>query len=197
MNKTIKNIFRTVYYFPSTAINLLQYKLFHVRVGKKHETKGILYIRNKGHISIGQRVRINSKATANPIGEGDRTYFQVFSGGVLTIGDDTRLSNCAISVAERVSIGNHVRIGAGVKIFDTDFHSVDPYERTKSPEGKPVSKPVCIHDYSFIGAGVHILKGVEIGQNAVIGAAAVVTKNVPAGELWAGNPAKKIGNTVK
>jgi acetyltransferase-like isoleucine patch superfamily enzyme len=66
--------------------------------------------------------------------------------------------------------------------------------RTSVPEGKPISKPVEVGEYAFIGAGSIILKGVSIGKYSVIGAGSVVTKNVPDGEIWGGNPAKKIGS---
>lgn len=57
--------------------------------------------------------------------------------------------------------------------------------------------PVIIKDHVFIGADALILKGVTIGEEAVIGARSVVTKKVPAKEIWAGNPAKFIKNVPK
>ena len=52
--------------------------------------------------------------------------------------------------------------------------------------------PVVIEDNVFIGARCIILKGVTIGENSVVGAGSVVTKSIPANEIWAGNPAKFI-----
>lgn len=194
MNKHIKQIARFVYYLPSNLVNYLQYTLKHVHVGKNHETRGILIIRNRGSISIGNSVRINSSERANPIGAGNHTCFQVLPMGRLTIGNHTRMSNCAITVAEQVIIGNYVRIGAGVRIYDTDFHSLLPIERSAEPEiATAKHQPIVVEDYSFLGAGSYVLKGVVIGRNAVIGAGSVVTKNVPANEIWAGNPARRIG----
>ena len=54
------------------------------------------------------------------------------------------------------------------------------------------AKPVIIKDGAFIGTDCIILKGVTIGEKSVIGAGSVVTKSVPDGEIWAGNPAKFI-----
>lgn len=194
MNGTIKKVFRFFYYLPSNLMNRILYVLKNVRVGKNHETKGILYIKNKGTITIGDRVRINSKGKANPIGGGEKTYLQVLKNGILTIGNDVGMSNCAITCADCVTIGNFVRIGAGVKIYDTDFHSLNPFERTAKPEiPAAIHKPVVIEDYAFIGAGSYILKGVTVGKYSVVGAGSVVTKQIPEGEIWAGNPAKKIG----
>ena len=194
MKSAIKRILRFFYYLPSNFSNHIRYRLKGVRVGKSHEIKGGIYIKNKGSIRIGDRVRINSKGSANPIGGGDKTYIQVLSGAKLIIGNDVGMSNCAITAAESVSIGDFVRIGAGVKIYDTDFHSLNPFERTAKPEvANVITKPIVIEDYAFIGAGSYILKGVTIGKYSVIGAGSVVTKDVPSGEIWAGNPAKKIG----
>ena len=194
MNSTIKRILRFVYYMPSTCLNRIRYAFCRVRVGKSHETKGGLCIKNRGTIIMGDCVRINSKGIANPIGGGEKTYFQVLPGAKLMIGNDVGMSNCAITAASSVTIGNHVRIGAGVKIYDTDFHSLNPFERTAKPEiANVATKPVVIDDYAFIGAGSYILKGVSVGKYSVVGAGSVVTKNIPKGEIWGGNPAKKIG----
>ena len=194
MKQMLKRVFRFFYYFRSNISNRIRYAIKGVQAGNHHETKGDLYIRNRGSIVIGDRVRINSSAKANPIGGGDRTYFQVLKDGKLTIGNDVGMSNCAITVADSVTIGNFVRIGAGVKIYDTDFHSLNPFERTAKPEiPNVITKPIVIEDYAFIGAGSYILKGVTVGKYSVIGAGSVVTKDVPSGEIWGGAPAKKIG----
>lgn len=194
MKSMIKRILRFFYYLPSTFLNRVRYVFSGVRVGKFHETKGGLCIKNKGIITMGDRVRINSKGSANPIGCGEKTYFQVLSGAKLTIGNDVGMSNCAITAGNSVTIGDYVRIGAGVKIYDTNFHSLNPFERTAKPEiANVVTKPIVIEDYAFIGAGSYILKGVTVGKYSIIGAGSVVTKDVPQGEIWAGNPAKKIG----
>lgn len=79
-------------------------------------------------------------------------------------------------------------------IYDTDFHSPRPEER-QSRQLDIANKrtaPVRIGDNAFIGAHATILKGVSIGRGAVIGACSLVTRDVPDGEIWAGNPAIKI-----
>ena len=55
-------------------------------------------------------------------------------------------------------------------------------------------KPIHVKEGAFIGTDAMILKGVTVGKHSIIGAKAVVTKNVPDNEIWAGNPARKIGN---
>lgn len=92
-----------------------------------------------------------------------------------------------------ITIGKQVNIGAGTMIFDTDFHSLSWEDRADGTDiEKKVSKPVVIHDLVFIGADCIILKGVEIGEKSIIGAGSVVSRDVPAGEIWAGNPAQFI-----
>ena len=166
-----------------------------VQIGKNFRSCGLIRVRNRGKIAIGDKVTINSAPMANPIGGQDRTILVAQKGARITIGDGSGISNCAIFASEGVTIGKQVMIGAGVKIYDTDFHPVD---FTARMEKKPPKKAaVTIGDGAFIGAHSIILKGVTIGEKSVIGAGSVVTKNVPDHEIWAGNPAKfirKIGN---
>ena len=76
-------------------------------------------------------------------------------------------------------------------IFDTDFHSLDWRDRK---DGTDITKrkkaSVVIKDLVFIGAHSIILKGVTIGEKSIVGAGSVVAKDIPDGEVWAGNPAK-------
>ena len=121
----------------------------------------------------------------------------VKDGASLIIGSDTGITNTIIQCYEKIVIGNKVKIGAGSMIFDTDFHSLDWRDRNdKSDIEKRKKSPVIIEDLAFIGAHCIILKGVTIGEKSIIGAGSVVSRNVPSGEVWAGNPAKFI-KTIK
>ena len=78
----------------------------------------------------------------------------------------------------------------GTFVYTTDFHSLNKDIRKTSDDLKSRKcAPVIIENDVFIGAHCIILKGVTIGEGSIIGAGSVVTKSVPAGEIWAGNPA--------
>ena len=85
-------------------------------------------------------------------------------------------------------IGNNVMIGSGVIITTTDSHPIHWEARRLNTE-PPASAPVVIGDDVFISARAIILKGVTIGDGAVIGAGSVVTKSIPPIVIAAGNPA--------
>jgi acetyltransferase-like isoleucine patch superfamily enzyme len=74
--------------------------------------------------------------------------------------------------------------------MDSDFHQIHP-ERRSDP-GK--TAPIRLGENIWVGARVTILKGVQIGRDAVVASGAVVTKNVPVGAIVAGNPARVIGS---
>ncbi len=155
--------------------------------------RGRIYLRlddDQSRIRFGKNVRINSGWRENPTA-GTRTVLVALDGGEIDIGDHTGLSNTTIIARTSVRIGEHVFIGAGCSIYDTDFHSVHHRDRVNR-NANVLSAPVTVGNRVFIGAHVIILKGVTIGDDAVIGAGAVVAKNVPASEIWAGNPARFI-----
>ena len=146
----------------------------------------------KGTLRLGNNVRINSAEWANPIGYAGKTNFKIVGAASIEIGDDVGIS-CASFVANtRIEIGNRVLIGAGVKMYDTDFHSLNMNERINKQNESVVSKEITIGNDCFIGAGVTILKGVHVGDNVVIGANSLVTKDLPSNGIYAGNPAKLI-----
>lgn len=169
--------------------NNVAYKSFH--------TNGIPYVMvaRGGTFSIGKNFAMNNGIKGNPIGCYERCTFFVDRGAVLTIGDNVGMSQAALICHKSITIGNNVKIGGGVCIYDTDFHSLAPVIRRSSEDLKNrAEKPVVIGNDVFIGAKSIILKGVTIGENSVIGAGSVVTKSVPANQIWAGNPAKFIRN---
>lgn len=106
---------------------------------------------------------------------------------IISIGDNTVLSNDITIIAQReIKIGERCLLGDRLTIYDSDFHEVDPKTRTRS-YGKAV--PVSIGNNVWIGSVVTILKGVNIGDNSVIAANSIVTNDVPANTIVAGNPA--------
>lgn len=108
---------------------------------------------------------------------------------------------CAnVLIENEVVVGNDVTVKSGVQLWDgvtlEDNVFVGPnvtftndlFPRSKNPDWK-LSKTV-VKKGASIGANATIICGITIGEGAVIGAGSVVTKDVPAGEIWVGNPAK-------
>lgn len=163
-----------------------------VKIGNNFKCCGIILFRNHGgNITLGDDVIINSHLVADPIGGQTRTIIMVGKNASISIGDRVGISNSAIVSFSNICIEDDTRIGAGVKIYDTDFHSSNPDDRLRKNDNVP-SKSVHIGKNVFIGGHSIILKGVTIGDDSVVGAGSVVTKSIPAGEIWAGNPAKFI-----
>ncbi len=107
---------------------------------------------------------------------------EIERGATLVIGNGTYLNrNTLVHVGESVQIGKDCKISWDVVIMDNDGHRL---------AGKKDSEPVIIEDGVWIGCRSIILKGVHIGQGAVIAAGSVVTKSVPAGAVAGGVPAK-------
>ena len=189
---SIKSMIMKVRYLPADIQNAVTFQRKHVKKGDGVSVKGAIFITGRGRITLGDHVRINSCLAANPIGGDTRTVLNTFTDGEITVGDFSGLSNCALSARERIRIGKHVMIGGGTQIFDNDFHSLDYENRASEKDDGIRTEPVIIEDGAFIGARAIILKGVTIGKNSVVGAGAVVSRDVPDGEIWAGNPARFI-----
>jgi maltose O-acetyltransferase len=95
---------------------------------------------------------------------------------------------CTILDCNEVHIGHHVMIGPAVQIY-TAAHLLQAEPRI---QGLEVGKPIVIEDNVWLGGGAILLPGVRIGRNAVVGAGAVVARNVPANTVVVGNPARVI-----
>ena len=145
-----------------------------------------------GKFIIDKKFAMNNHEMSNPIGRFNRCSFIVGNGGTLIIGGNVGISSTAIVCRNKITIGDNVKIGGNVVIYDTDFHSLNPDDRlkTKLDNFNTKTAEVKIGDNVFIGAHTTILKGVTIGNNAIVGACSVVTRNIPANEIWAGNPSK-------
>lgn len=117
--------------------------------------------------------------------------FKIASGGWVVVAPGGHLdlkggigmnSKSTLSCFERVTIGRDAHIGPEVLIRDSDSHSTG--------EGRTPAKPITIGDHVLIGTRAIILKGVTIGDGAVVAAGSVVTKDVEAHTMVAGNPAR-------
>lgn len=202
MINTINNIIK--YFFRRSDKNELLQKR-HCHFGEGTITK---YFTTRfdnpeeGHqyLSIGN----NCIVSGNFIFESSEGYISI--GNHCYIGGGTYISRSSIE------IGNNVTIAWGGTIYDHDSHSLNYLDRRKDIDDElndirsgrnfiknkdwsnVNSKPIKICDDAWIGMNVIILKGVTIGEGAIVGAGSVVTKDVPAWCMVAGNPAKVIKN---
>jgi len=106
------------------------------------------------------------------------------------------LSGVSIIARSTVTIGENVLIGVGACIWNTDFHPLNATKRRINMTQDAKKAPITIDDETFIGSRAIILKGIHISRCAVIGAGAVVTKDVEAWSIVAGNPAHIVGSVV-
>ena len=115
-------------------------------------------------------------------------------GAELKIGNYSGFSNILLHCYNRIEIGDHVNIGSRTIIFDTNFHSTNWEDRgdRKTEILNAKTAPIYIGNYVFIGARCIIGKGVKIGDKSIVAAGSVVTCDIPAGEIWGGNPARFI-----
>ncbi len=173
----------------SLIINTLMLRINRVAVGAKWRIRGLIYIKNQGVITIGEKLLVNSYWKANPIGVGERTVIIVKPKAILNIGKNVGISNSAIICHHQITIEDDVMIGGSCCIYDTDFHSIDFEDRVYFGSVDVKKAPVMIGKGVWLGARVMVLKGVQIGARSVIAAGSVVTKSIPEGEVWGGNPA--------
>jgi acetyltransferase-like isoleucine patch superfamily enzyme len=158
-------------------------------------SQGVPYI----HVSLeatcifGKGLKMNNGVNFSESGSNGKCRIEVRQGAFLKVGEDVGMSDVTITCHNKISIGNNVLIGVGSHIRDTDNHSLNPDDRRNGKDWQnKKTAPVFISDNVFIGANSSIMKGVTLGENSIIGAGSVVTKNIPANEIWAGNPVKFI-----
>jgi tetrahydrodipicolinate N-acetyltransferase len=136
------------------------------------------------------RVRPGAELVCDGVVSLQRGIRVVVDGGRLTIGHGTNVNGLGTRLlcAQEVTIGAGCTLSWDVQVLDTDFHAmtVDGAER-------PSVAPVRIGDRVWVGTRALVLKGVTIGDGAVVAAAAVVTSDVPAGAVVAGVPARVVG----
>ncbi|MFA5114018.1 MAG: acyltransferase [Candidatus Margulisiibacteriota bacterium] len=123
------------------------------------------------------------------------------SGAGITVGDRCYIGGAKLICADRIEIGSDVMIAWGGQIIDHNSHSLNWSERAndvlelakgRKDWAKVKRAPIVIKDKAWIGFNAIILKGVTIGEGAVVAAGSVVTSDVPAYTVVGGNPAREI-----
>ena len=114
------------------------------------------------------------------------------TGPSIVIGDKVFIGNsCEFNITKGIEIGNHANIASGCRFIDHDHGKSLKNLIGEQPADQ---RSIKIGNDVWLGCNVIILKGVVIDDGAIVGAGAVVTKSILANEIWAGIPAKKIGD---
>jgi maltose O-acetyltransferase len=123
---------------------------------------------------------------------------RIFPDPEFRVGNRTFIgSGCLFMVAKSITIGDDVLIAAYCNVSDFSAHPLDPDKRAAAEQVDPEDvRPVRIGNKAWLGRGATVLPGVTIGEGAVIGAATVVTKDVPPGHICVGNPGRILLRTV-
>jgi hypothetical protein len=144
---------------------------------------------------IGDDVSIASAVRANPLGLAQPCVLRAMAPGAqLILGGGGGLSGTVLCAGKSIEIGEQTIFGAGAMVLDNDFHHPTG-EWGWETDCTKNARPVKIGRGVFVGARAIILKGVTIGDRAVIGAGAVVTRDVPARAVVGGNPARILTQT--
>lgn len=146
-----------------------------------HDNAEVLSSKIGNKTNIWQYVVILERAT---IGSNCNICSHVFIENDVIIGSNVTIKN-GVQLWDGLVIEDNVFIGPNVTFTN------DKYPRSK--EYPDEFQQIIVKKNASIGANATILGGVTIGKSAMIGAGSVVTKNVPDGELWFGNPARKQG----
>ncbi|MCL2460391.1 MAG: sugar O-acetyltransferase [Euryarchaeota archaeon] len=158
---------------------------------RMRRTREILQRYNSSSEDPAQRKRILEELFDQPLADDDliiiQPPFYCDFGFNITVGKNFFANfDCVILDCGLVTIGDDVWFGPKVQIY-TPSHPIDPTMRRKRIES---AHPVVIGDTVWIGGGAIVLPGITIGENSVIGAGSVVTHDIPANVVAAGNPCR-------
>jgi acetyltransferase-like isoleucine patch superfamily enzyme len=165
----------------------LAVRRFLTPVGRRMSLDGMLFLGRGVKLQIGKHARVHF---GRWVWIGHGTKIRCHEGEV-RIGDKTVLGQeCTISAYQHVSIGEQCIVADRVMLIDFD-HNVAEVERPIRVQGI-YKRDVRVGSNVWIGYGAQILRGVSVGDNSIIGASAVVTKDVPANAVVGGSPARVI-----
>jgi acetyltransferase-like isoleucine patch superfamily enzyme len=176
-----------------TLVSEPLFKAYCTKHGRNlHTGSKIHYVHGQGDIILGDDVLFD--------GHCGITFAHRYSDRPqLVVGNDCGIShNTFFTIGKSITLGNHVRIASGVRLFDSPGHPIDAdARRAGQPPSADEVKPIVIEDDVWIGRDAVICPGVRIGQGAVVSLGSVVVSNVAPFAIVAGNPARVVGSAKK
>ena len=172
---------------PTYARLFLRYLYWKARLGKRLITDGPCFIGKGVELEVGRNARLVLERWS---WLGARTKIRVHEGEVVIGAKSVLGQECTISAYRRIAIGRECIIADRVMLIDFD-HGIVDVERPIRLQGIYM-RPVEVGHNVWIGYGACLLRGVRVGDNAVIGTYAVVTKDLPENAVCAGVPARVI-----
>lgn len=167
------------------------YKLYLFRrniESKKLKIMGKPIIINRGNIEIGKNTKLISSSKFYGASLDKVSLYTINNNSKIKIGENCILHGTSVRSNLSIEIGDNCILASHIKLIDHD-HDI----KNRKSKGY-ISKEIKIGNNVWIGYNALVLKGVTIGDNSVIGAGSVVTKDIPENCIAAGNPAKVIRN---
>jgi len=151
-------------------------------------------IRNIGTIILGNHVSLNSYVRGEMSRAGLFTYTDNAS---IQIGNNTIISGACVHSRKGISIGDNCLIGAGAIIIDNNSHSISVDPSIRHSRQDIDESEILIGNNVWIGFRSLVMKGVNIGDNSIVAAGSVVTKDIPPNTIVGGNPARHVKTIFK
>ena len=170
-NNSLKEILLGLYFLIKHQYYQLRYP--RLALAKEIKIKGSLTISGSVKVTIDSETCIGKKV-------------KIFGSGEVKIGKNVSLNGCWIGCQTSIAIADDCLI-SDCYLLDTDYHNLEPHLR-HAPPGARVTAPIAIARNVWIGANATIMKGVNIGENSVIGLGSVIRQSVPPNVVAIGNP---------
>lgn len=179
----------SVFYLRRILVAEPLFKAYCTRVGRGVTTGiHVPWVQGSGELVVGDQVRISGKISIS--------YAASFTSRPrLEIGDHSDIAHeTRFVVGREIRIGRHVQVAGNVTFRDSGGHPTDAGLRRQGAAPDPDEvKPIVVHDHAWIGSGVLVMPGTEIGEGAIVSAQSVVSGKVAPYSIVAGNPARRIG----
>lgn len=171
IKQSTKNLLQTIYF--QIKRTFYQWRYPNLQIAPGVTIKGELKISGSVKVTIASGSRLGKRVV-------------IYGSGHVTVGQNVSLNGACIGCERSIDIGDECLI-SDCFLADSDYHNLEPHLRHLPPVEK-ASAPIVIGRNVWIGARATVMKGVQIGDNSVIGLGSVVRKSVPENVVVIGNP---------